>query len=81
MTAINYFWRHPPAQQVREEGIEQGMEKERAAKVLKLLDLRGIPVPGWVRERVGACSDLDRLDAWFERALHAHSAEDLFVDR
>ncbi|MGW1952426.1 hypothetical protein ACWCPI_06620 [Streptomyces sp. NPDC001920] len=84
MTAINYFWRHPLAQQVREEGIEQGieqgMEKERAAKVLQLLDLRGIPVPGWVRERVEACSDLDRLDAWFERALHARSAEDLFVD-
>ncbi|SDN04101.1 hypothetical protein SAMN04487981_103354 [Streptomyces sp. cf386] len=76
MTAMQYFWRHPLAQQVREEGIEQ----ERAAKVLKLLDMRGIPIPASARERVESCSDLDQLDTWFERALHAENAEDLFVD-
>lgn len=72
MTAVNYFWRHPLARQVREE--------ERAAKILELLSLRGIPVPLSVRERVKACSDLDLLDTWFERAVHAETAEDLFVD-
>ncbi|MFH8700508.1 MULTISPECIES: hypothetical protein [Streptomyces] len=72
MTAVNYFWRHPLAQQVREE--------ERAAKILELLSLRGIPVAPSVRERVKTCSDLDQLDTWFERAVRAESAEDLFVD-
>jgi hypothetical protein len=50
------------------------------AKVLELLGLRGIPVPASVRERVNACSDLDLLNTWFKRTVHAENAEDLFVD-
>lgn len=61
---------------MREEGVAQ----ERAAKVLELLDLRGIPVPAAVREQVEVCSDLDLLDTWFKRAVRAENAEDLFVD-
>jgi hypothetical protein len=84
MGTVQYFWRHPLAEQVREEGIEQGIEqgveKERAAKVLELLELRGILVSASVRERIEACSDLDLLNTWFRRALCVECSEDLFRD-
>ncbi|MFH8802321.1 hypothetical protein ACH4F6_22380 [Streptomyces sp. NPDC017936] len=82
MTTMQYFWRHPLAEQVREEGREEGIglgvAKERAATVIRLLRLRGVPVSDSVRERVETCSDLDVLALWVERALHAERAEDLF---
>ncbi|MFI1356799.1 hypothetical protein ACH4TV_24940 [Streptomyces sp. NPDC020898] len=75
MTAINYFWRHPLAEQVREEGrVEEG-----ARMTLGILEWRGIPVPDAVRERVQACTDLEQLKTWAQRAVHATAAEDLFV--
>ncbi|WP_406330634.1 hypothetical protein [Streptomyces sp. NBC_00203] len=45
---------------------------------LRILELRGLQVPESVRLRVEACSDLDQLKAWLERALHVTDAEDLF---
>ncbi|MER6088397.1 hypothetical protein [Streptomyces bluensis] len=84
MTAMQYFWRHPLAEQVREEGreqgLEQGIEQERASMVLRILEWRGIEVPESVRERVTSCTDLVRLDTWAERAVHAKDPEDLFGD-
>jgi hypothetical protein len=78
MTAIQYFWRHPLAEQVREEGREEGRLEERAGMVLRILQLRGIEVPDSVRERVEGCADLDRLETWVERALRVENADDLF---
>lgn len=84
MTAMQYFWRHPLAEQVRqegrEEGIELGVEQERASMVLRILQWRGIDVPEAVRERVTSCTDLDRLEVWAQRAVHASFAKDLFGD-
>nr|WSY54297.1 hypothetical protein OG999_31975 [Streptomyces sp. NBC_00886] len=80
MTTMQYFFRHSLAEEVREQGREEGVAQERAATVLKLLRLRGIPVTDSVRDRVQACSDLDLLETWVERALHAENAEGLFVD-
>lgn len=83
MTAIQYFWRHPLAEQVREEGREQGLEQgrvqERADMVLRLLEWRGVPVSDELRDRVRACTDLDRLEVWAQRAVHAADAAELFV--
>ncbi|MGW1051148.1 hypothetical protein, partial [Streptomyces sp. NPDC002521] len=90
MTAIQYFWRHPLAEQVRaegrdqglEEGLEQGLEQGRAeAKaemVLQILEWRRIPVLDADRKRVAACRDLAQLEAWAQRAVHATSAAELF---
>ncbi|MGW3652250.1 hypothetical protein [Streptomyces sp. NPDC000878] len=75
MTAINYFWRHPLAEQVREEGRVEDC----AEMTLSILQWRGIPVPDAVRERVQACTDLEQLRDWAQRAVHATAAEDLFV--
>ncbi|MEV5956918.1 hypothetical protein AB0M11_24655 [Streptomyces sp. NPDC051987] len=80
MTAIQYFWRHPLAEQVREEGREQGRIQERAEMVLRVLEWRGVPVSDPVRERVNACADLDQLDIWAQRAVHVTDAAELFVE-
>ena len=53
MTAIQYFWRHPLAEQVRaegrEEGIEQGLEQgriqDRQEMNLRILGWGAIPTP------------------------------------
>ncbi|MEU6506816.1 hypothetical protein [Streptomyces sp. NPDC046942] len=91
MTAIQYFWRHPLAEQVREEGREEGREQglergleqgrieDRRQMVLRILEWRGITVPDSVRERVGTCTDLDQLEAWAKRAVHATDAAELFA--
>ncbi|MFD7765399.1 hypothetical protein [Streptomyces sp. NPDC059787] len=78
MAAIHYFFRHPVAEQVREEGREEGRVEDRAAMTLRILEWRGVPVPDAVRERVQACADLDQLELWAQRAVHATRAEDLF---
>ncbi|MEU1405737.1 hypothetical protein ABZ471_25850, partial [Streptomyces sp. NPDC005728] len=84
MTAIQYFWRHPLAEQVREEGREQGRELGRAdAKaemILHILQWRGIQVTDTVRERVEACTDLDQLEVWAQRAVRATDAAELFTE-
>ncbi|MFF4018121.1 hypothetical protein [Streptomyces sp. NPDC001843] len=80
MTAMQYFWRHPLAEQVRQEGREEGIEQERASMVLRILQWRGIDVSESVRDRVTSCTDLDRLEVWAQRAVHASSAKDLFGD-
>lgn len=88
MTAIQYFWRHPLAEQVREEGREQGLEEgleqgrieTKAEMVLRILQWRGVQVPDEVRERVAACADLDQLEIWAQRAVHATDTSELFAE-
>ncbi|MGM9382542.1 hypothetical protein [Streptomyces antibioticus] len=84
MTAMQYFWRHPLAQEVREQGREEGKEAGRvemlAETILNILRWRGIEVPDTVRTRVESCTDLDLLTTWSERAVHATTAHDLFGD-
>lgn len=83
MTAIQYFWRHPPAEQVREEGrVEgrvEGQAEAKAEMILRILESRGVPVADAVRERVEACMDLEQLEVWALRAVHARDAADLFA--
>ncbi|RMB86259.1 hypothetical protein [Streptomyces shenzhenensis] len=90
--AIQYFWRHPLAEQVREEGREEGLERGleqgraegkaegKAESVLRILEWRNIPVPQPVRDRVSTCTDLDQIETWTQRALHATNAADLFAE-
>ncbi|MFF8191617.1 hypothetical protein ACF05L_12335 [Streptomyces bobili] len=79
MTAIQYFWRHPLAEEVREEGREEGRAEALAEVTLRILRVRDIDVPADVRARVEACTDLDQLIRWSERAVHATSAAGLFT--
>jgi hypothetical protein len=81
---IQYFWRHPLAEQVREEGREEGRKEvraqERAAFLLRTLQWRRIDVPGQVRDRVLSCTDLDELDTWLDRSHQVTDAWELFAE-
>ncbi|MFJ7153129.1 hypothetical protein ACIQVT_33850 [Streptomyces sp. NPDC100445] len=89
--AIQYFWRHPLAEQVREEGREQGREEGGSSAGnwgaspnvgrRSTLEWRDIPVPHPVRERVNSCTDLDQLKVWAQRAVRATDAGELFAER
>lgn len=61
------------------EGEAKGRAKSRAEDILRILDLRGIELPEAARERIASCADLDILGNWFDRAVTATSAEELFV--
>ncbi|GAA3830453.1 hypothetical protein GCM10022403_074570 [Streptomyces coacervatus] len=77
MAPIQYFWRHPLAEQVREEGREQGRVQAGAEMVVRILEWRGIhPVP----DSVLACTDQDQQTAWAKHAVHATDAAELFVE-
>ncbi|OLZ67226.1 hypothetical protein AV521_25600 [Streptomyces sp. IMTB 2501] len=83
MMAIQYFWRHPLAEQVRAEGGEEGREEGRIEgrreMILRILEWRGIPVADGTRGRVTACTDLAQLEVWAQRAVHATDAAELFA--
>ncbi|MEU3280390.1 hypothetical protein [Streptomyces antibioticus] len=84
MTAMQYFWRHPLAQEVREQGREQGREEgraqERAQAILRTLKWRQIDVPDAVRDRILASTDFDELGTWLDRAYEVDTAHDLFSE-
>ncbi|MFF0163304.1 hypothetical protein ACFYRY_38105 [Streptomyces sp. NPDC005263] len=80
MARIQYFWRHPLAEQVREEGREEGRASERAQMILRNLRHRQIDVPDQVRDRVLSSTDLDELDTWLDRSYQVTDASELFAD-
>jgi hypothetical protein len=61
------------------KGETKGEAKGEAKAVLAVLEERKIPVSDDVRERITACTDLDRIDGWVRRALTVEHAEDLFA--
>jgi len=63
-----------------EQGREQGREEAKAEYVLMALDKRGLDLTAAQREQVSVCTDLAQLDRWFERALTAATAADVFSD-
>ncbi|MFI7501115.1 hypothetical protein ACIBVL_21940 [Streptomyces sp. NPDC049687] len=82
MTTMQYFWRHPLAQEVREQGREEGREEgraqERADNILRNLRWRHIEVPDSVRDRVLASTDMDELGLWLDRSYQVTDAHSLF---
>ncbi|MFF5017554.1 hypothetical protein [Streptomyces sp. NPDC001165] len=62
------------------EGKAEGRAEGEAKGILSVLEVRGIPVPDSVRERITTCTDLDRMDAWLERSRTVERAEDLFAE-
>jgi hypothetical protein len=63
-----------------ESYVEQGKAQAKAEDVIKILDARGIELAGEQRDQVTSCTDLDQLDRWFDRALAATTAADVFKD-
>ncbi len=71
-------------EQGRQQGLARGREKGRAEArsedVVRILAARGVHVDDEARRRILSCTDLDTLDLWFERALHATTLSDVLED-
>jgi hypothetical protein len=83
MTAAEWT-AHPFIEGFKKEGIEEGRQagiaEAKAEDVLKLIDARGIKATKEQRTEVTESTDLAQLDKWFDRALTAKKATDIFQD-
>ncbi len=61
-----------------QEGLHQGAVKAKAEDVLKIIDARAIDVTANQRDQVSSCTDIAQLDQWFDSALTAQTATDIF---
>ncbi|MET8452460.1 hypothetical protein [Streptomyces sp. NPDC005209] len=61
-------------------GEAVGEAKGEAKGVLRVLEVRGLPISDEVRERITTCTDLDRLNDWLDRAGTVACAEELFSE-
>jgi hypothetical protein len=62
------------------EGEANGEAKGKAEAVLKLLDARHLIPSVEQRQRVASCTDALQLDRWFDRAITAATAAEVFAD-
>ncbi|CAL9492972.1 hypothetical protein SUDANB60_03267 [Streptomyces sp. enrichment culture] len=62
------------------EGEARGKAEGEARGILRVLEVRGLPLSDDVRQRITACTDLDRLNEWLERSGTVEHAEDLFTE-
>ncbi|WP_306819873.1 hypothetical protein [Streptomyces sp. CA-210063] len=63
-----------------EETYLAGQAQGEAKGVLRVLEVRGIPVSMSARERITTCTDLDRLNNWLDRSGTVTHAEELFSE-
>ena len=62
------------------DGELQGKLQEKRASILRIVDRKGIKLGAEDRARIEACTDVSLLDRFFDNALGAQTAADLFVD-
>ena len=67
-------------EQGREQGIVEGAIRAKAEDILKILDARHLKPTKDQRGQVNAATDLAQLDRWFDRALIAATAAEVFAD-
>ena len=67
-------------EQGRELGIVEGTIRAKAEDILKILDARHLKPTNDQRGQVNAATDLAKLDLWFDRALTAATAVEVFAD-
>lgn len=48
--------------------------------MLRLLRVRGVALTDEQRQQVATCADLVQLDRWFDRAITAATAAEVFTD-
>jgi hypothetical protein len=56
------------------------LQEGKAEDVLKLLDARHLAPSQEQRQRVTSCTDQAQLDLWFDRAITAGTAAEVFAD-
>ena len=67
-------------EQGREQGLELGAANAKAQDVLKVMDTRGLNPTQEQRAKITAAAGITQLDLWFDRALTAGTAADVFKD-
>jgi len=60
--------------------IELAHIESKTEDILRVLEVRGLPVSDEVRAHIASCTNIDRLLTWLERAVTVTRAEDLFID-
>jgi hypothetical protein len=55
----------------------EGMAEGEARSIIAVLAARGIEVPDEVLAKITACTDLEQLEQWVQRAAVAERVEDL----
>jgi hypothetical protein len=67
-------------ERIHDQGIAEGQAKGKAEAVLKLLDARHLAPSLEQRQQVASCTDTLQLDRWFDRAITARAAAEVFAD-
>jgi hypothetical protein len=67
-------------ERIHDEGIAEGEAKGKGEAVLRLLDARGLAPSQEQRDRVTSSTDPAQLDLWFDRAVTARTAAEVFTD-
>lgn len=63
----------------RSEGRSEGRTEDRAASIVELLAVRGVPLDPPLRQRIASCTEYAVLTQWLRRAATATVAEELFA--
>jgi hypothetical protein len=67
-------------ERIHDQGIAEGEAKGKAEAILRLLDARHLVPSGEQRQQVASCTDTLQLDRWFDRAITAGTAAEVFAD-
>ena len=69
-------------QQGEERGLQVGMEKgaltSKVEDLIKVIKARGLELTQAQRKLVASCADLSQLATWFDQALEAKTADEIF---
>lgn len=76
-TLMNTTYRMPHSPTLRKEH-EAGLAEGRRSALFELIEARGLKPSDEQRSLAEACEDLDTLKRWFERAVTADSADQVF---
>jgi hypothetical protein len=60
------------------QGLAEGLAQAKRAALLRVLSRAGIALTDDEQARIAACADLATLDRWFDDALGAKTAADVF---
>jgi hypothetical protein len=62
------------------EGEAKGQVRGRAKAIVRFLAARGLTVTQEQRDRIFACTDLDTLSRWVDKAATVASTDELFAE-
>jgi hypothetical protein len=60
------------------DGFHEARMEVKAERLLRLLELRGLPLTAEARQLVCTCTHGALLDLWFDRAIDATTLDDVF---